>query len=214
MKAIAIYAEGGGDHPRPELRIGFDTLLRTQKEAAQARRLRWKMVPCGGRKATCDAFLDAVSMEPEVVNVLLVDSEEPIGAQTGDAKEDAAARRKHLKVRDGWNLDAVDAERIHLMVQCMEAWIAADPEVLAAFYGQYFKANALPARQNLEEEPKQDLYDKLEKATSDKRLTKGRYGKIRHASELLKRIDPAKVAVRCPRFATFTRWLDATIAGA
>ncbi len=67
---------------------------------------------------------------------------------------------------------------------------------------------------NLEEEPKQDLYDKLDKAASDKRLTKGSYGKIRHASELLKRIDPAKVTVRCPRFATFTRWLDATIAGA
>lgn len=110
-------------------------------------------------------------------------------------------------------MDAVDAECIHLMVQCMEAWIVADPEALAAFYDQYFKANALPARQNLEEEPKQDLYDKLDKATADKRLIKGRYGKIRHASELLKRIDPAKVAMRCPRFATFTRWLDATIAG-
>jgi len=214
MKAIAIYVEGGGNHPGPELRVGFDTLLRTQKAAAQARRLRWSMVLCGDRRATCDAFLDAVSKEPEVVNVLLVDSEAPIAAQTGDANEDAAARRRHLKTRDGWELDAVDADRIHLMVQCMEAWIVSDPEALSAFYGQHFKANALPVRHNLEEEPKQDLYDKLDKATSDKRLTKGSYGKIRHASELLKRIDPAKVAVRCPRFATFTHWLDATIAGA
>jgi hypothetical protein len=212
VKAIAIYAEGGGDHPGPELRVGFDTLLKAQKEAARARRLRWSMVLCGGRKATCDAFLDAVRPEPEVVNVLLVDSEGPVAPETGDTQTDAAARRQHLKVRDGWNLDDVDAERVHLMVQCMEAWIVSDPEALAAFYGQYFKANALPARQNLEEEPKQDLYDKLDNATSDKRLTKGRYGKIRHASQLLKRIDPAKVAVRCPRFATFTRWLDATIA--
>ena len=214
MKAIAIYAEGGGDHPGPELRVGFDTLLKAQKEAARARRLRWSMVLCGGRQGTCDAFLDAVRTEPEVVNVLLVDSEGPVAAETGDTKKDAAKRRQHLKTRDGWNLDAVDAECIHLMVQCMEAWIVADPEALAAFYDQYFKANALPARQKLEEEPKQDLYYKLDKATGDKRLTKGRYGKIRHASELLKRIDPAKVAVRCPRFATFTHWLDATIAGA
>lgn len=214
MKAIAIYAEGGGDHPGPELRVGFDTLLKAQKEAARARRVRWSMVLCGGRKATCDAFLDAVRMEPEVVNVLLVDSEGAVAAETGDTQEDAAARRQHLKTRDAWDLDAVDAERIHLMVQCMEAWIVADPEALTAFYGQHFNANALPARQNLEEEPKQDLYGKLGKATGDKRLTKGRYGKIRHASELLKRIDPAKVAARCPRFATFTRWLDATIASA
>lgn len=108
----------------------------------------------------------------------------------------------------------MDAQRIHLMVQCMEAWIVADPEALASFYGQYFKANALPVRQNLEEEPKQDLYDKLDKATSDRRLNKGGYGKIRHASELLKRVEPAKVAVRCPRFVTFTRSLDAMILGA
>lgn len=214
MKAIAIYAEGGGDHPGPELRVGFDTLLKAQKEAARARRLRWSMVLCGGRTATCDAFLDAVRTEPEVVNVLLVDSEGPVAAETGDTKKDAAARRQHLRTRDGWNLDAVNAECIYLMVQCMEAWIVADPEALASFYGQYFNAKALPARQNLEEEPKQGLYEKLAKATGDKRMSKGSYGKIRHASELLKRIGPAKVAVRCPRFATFTRWLDSTIASA
>jgi len=214
MKAIAIYAEGGGDHPGPELRVGFDTLLKAQKQAARAHRLRWRMVLCGGRQATCDAFLDAVRTEPDVVNVLLVDSEGPVAAETGDAAKDAAWRRQHLETRDGWNLDAVDAECIHLMVQCMEAWIVSDPEALSAFYGQHFNANALPARQNLEDEPKQDLCDKLDKATSDRRLTKGGYGKIRHAGELLKRIDPARVAVRCPRFATLTRWLDATIAGA
>lgn len=214
MKAIAIYVEGGGDHPGPELRVGFDKLLEAQKEAARARRLGWKMVLCGGRKATCDAYLDAVRMEPEVVNVLLVDSEGPVAAETGDTKKDAEQRRRHLETGDGWNLQAVDAERIHLMVQCMEAWIVADPEALAAFYGQHFNPKALPARQNLEEEPKQDLNDKLDKAT--KRSTKGRYSykKIHHASELLKCIDPARVALRCPRFATFTRWLDATIAGA
>jgi len=212
VKGIAIYAEGGGDHPGPELRFGFDTLLKAQKEAARERRLRWRMVLCGRRQATCDAFLDAVRTEPEVVNVLLVDSEAPVAAETGDAREDAAARRQHLKARDGWNLDVVDAERVHLMVQCMEAWIVADPGALAAFYGQHFKSNALPTRSNLEEEPKQDLYNKLTKATDDRRLSKGPYGKIQHASELLKRIDSAKVAARCPRFATFTRWLDATIA--
>lgn len=212
MKAIAIYAEGGGDHPGPELRVGFDTLLKAQKAAARVRRLHWKMVLCGGRNATCAAFLDAVRAEPDVVNVLLVDSEGPVAQQTGNAEVDAKARRAHLIARDGWDLAVVDAERIHLMVQCMEAWIVADPEALATYYGQHFKANALPARQNLEEEPKKDIYDKLDKATGDKRLIKGPYGKIRHASELLKRIDPAKVAVRCPRFATFTRWLDATIA--
>ena len=48
----------------------------------------------------------------------------------------------------------------------------------------------------------------------DKRLTKGRYQKIKHAAQLLQRIEAAKVAQRCPRFTTFARWLDKTIASA
>ena len=96
----------------------------------------------------------------------------------------------------------------------MEAWIVADPDALVEFYGQYFARNSLPARQNLEEEPRQDVYDKLDQATGDRRLTTGRYGKIKHASQLLQRISPAKVAASCPRFTTFTRWLDQAIASA
>lgn len=83
MKAIAIYVEGGGDHPGPDLRVGFDTLLKAQKEAARERRVRWSIVLCGGRKAACDAFLDAVRTEPGVVNVLLVDSEGPLQRRPG-----------------------------------------------------------------------------------------------------------------------------------
>lgn len=70
---------------------------------------------------------------------------------------------------------------------------------------------SLPVRDNLEEEPKPELYDKLAKATKD--TSKGEYSeankaKIRHASKLLALIDPKKVADRCPRFLTFTSWLD------
>ena len=171
-------------------------------------------MPCGGRKAAYDAFVTAIRNEPASINVLLVDSEDGVAAETGDANRDAEARVAHLNSRDGWDLTAVSAECIHLMVQCMEAWIVADPDALAKFYGQYFAHNSLPVRPNLEEEPKQGVYDKLDRATSDRRLTKGRYGKIKHAAELLQRIDPDKVANRCPRFAIFTKWLGQAIAGA
>jgi len=95
------------------------------------------------------------------------------------------------------------------MVQCMEAWIVADPDALAKFYGQEFKRAKLPLRVNLEEEPKADLYTRLEDATE--RTQKGKYGKIRHASELLGLIDPAKVTARCLRFSNFRRWLTEAI---
>jgi len=54
----------------------------------------------------------------------------------------------------------------------------------------------------------------LARATKD--TTKGEYSqknhsKIKHASKLLEKIRADRVAARCPRFATFTRWLGKQI---
>lgn len=213
MTDIAIYVEGGGDNiqQKTELRQGLDALLRDVKSRAQAKRHGWKLVPCGGRNATYDAFVNALRSAPAAVNVLLVDSEEAIADETGDRMRAARARVDHLTQRDGWNLTAADPERIHLMVQCMEAWIVADADALQRFYGQHFARNALPARDNLEGESKRDVCGKLDRATADRRMTKGRYSKIKHASLLLQRLDPTKIVQRCPRFGTFTRWLTEAI---
>jgi hypothetical protein len=211
MNEIAIYVEGGGDtaDQKAELRQGLDRLLEEVKSKARAKRLGWKLVCAGGRQTAYEAFLNALRTNQYAVNVLLVDSESPIGPQTGDAFRDAAQRVAHLTARDGWDLAALPAERVHLMVQCMEAWIVADAEALAKYYGQGFASNVLPVRPNLEDEPKLDLYDKLARATRN--TQKGEYGKIRHASQILQRIDATKVAQRCPHFATFTSWLTESI---
>ncbi len=121
--------------------------------------------------------------------VLLVDSEAPLETPT---------RAAHFRQRqgDGWDLTGVPEDHIHLMVQAMEAWIVADPDVLKAYYGQHFHGNSLPTRQNLEDEPKIDCATKLAAATRP--TQKGEYQKIRHASDLLKRISAAKVRARCP----------------
>ncbi|MGA7496873.1 MAG: DUF4276 family protein [Isosphaeraceae bacterium] len=131
------------------------------------------------------------------LNVLLVDSEEalapePPPAETESQEEkrqrersNARVRRDHLASRDGWDLSDVEPEQIHLMVPCMEAWIAADPDGMALYYGQGFRLKSLPRRLNLEDEPKANLYSKLANATKD--TSKGEYSesnnaKIRHAS--------------------------------
>ncbi len=227
MTEIAIYVEGGGDtaQQKAELRNGFDELLNSQKQAARSKRLKWKLVPSGGRDAAYKDFMNAVRQaDGETLCVLLVDSEDELPVDlpksVNESPEDtiqrkladALGRRNHLVNRDKWNLSGVPSEHIHLMVRCMEAWIVSDPDKLARHYGQGFHANSLPTRPNLEDEAKASLYDGLQKATRN--TSKGEYAKIKHASKLLGLIDPKKVAARCPRFGTFTSWLDEQIKNA
>jgi len=195
---IAIYLEGGGNdsaEAKASLRQGMSEFLKP--EQARQRRTRWRVVPCGGRKEAFDAFMNAMQEEPDVFNVLLVDSETAVAAQP----------RAHLKNRDGWDLNAVSEDSVHLMAQCMETWLVSDPEALSGYYRKDFNANALPKRMNLEEEPKTSIYSALEAATKD--TQKGSYGKIAHGSALLKLIDAKKVKTRCPHcqrlFETITR---------
>lgn len=208
MTSVALYVEGGGDSEagKAALRQGFDELLATQKNAARVRKMRWKTVLCGGRNATFDAFLNATTKRTADVVVLVVDAEAPVAVTTPEG------RVEHLATRDGWTFEGVDAGHVHLMTQCMEAWIVADREKFEEFYGKGSRKNALPRRQVLDEEPKANLYSALDAATKD--TQKGSYGKIKHASELLKRVRPGIVAARCRSFQHLIQRLDAMIAEA
>lgn len=214
MNEIAIYLEGaqergeGSAQQKAELRTGMDFLLRHQKQAAQIKGLRWRLKPCGSRNGAFETFVrSSPNQNDETLSILLVDAEDSLPPEVkNNFRLNCEVRRNHLHTRDGWDLKAHSAECIHLMVQCMEAWIVADPEALASYYGRGFVAKSLPNRQNLEDEPKTDVYSKLKKATE--KTKKGEYNKGRHASKLLGLIDPQRVSARCPRFASFTAWLD------
>ena len=183
---IAIYFEGGGNsaETKAALRQGMSAFLKPLVDLARQRRCRWSITSCGGRNQALNAFVDALEKEPYTFNVLLVDSETVV----------TASPRAHLQ-RDGWNLDSAREEQVHLMAQCMEAWLVADPEALAEYYKQGFNGNALPRRANLEEEPKDQIYRALEAAT--RQTQKGSYGKVKHASGLLKTVSSAKAQERC-----------------
>jgi hypothetical protein len=206
MTGIAIYIEGGGDSRdgKAALRLGFDVLLSPQKTAARTRGLRWRLVLCGGRNDTFNAFQHAARTERSELIGLLVDSEDPVENTT------PTGRLAHLVNRDRWTMERAWAEHVHLMTQCMESWIVADAEMLTGFYGQNFNASTLPRRRVLDDEPKHSIYAGLESAT--RRTQKGSYGKIKHASELLTRIRPDVVAARCASFQRFAEWLTAAIA--
>lgn len=220
MTEIAVYVEGGGNTAgqKAELRQGFDALFASEKSKVREKNGSLRFICCGSRQQAYETFLNSLAMHPETINALLVDSETPIDPVPENEAEDARARVAHLQQKngtagrgqgDGWQLTNIPPERVHLMVQCMEAWIVADPDALEAFYQKHFKKVSLPKRMNLEDEPKADLYEKLKNAT--KGTTKGEYGKIKHASKLLFVIDPERVAEHCPRFAIFRKWLAESI---
>ena len=182
----------------------MDAFLDPIKQRARAKSLRWKLVPCGGRRQTFERFRDAVNRtQPDELVVLLVDSEEAVGDNTS---------RAHLQTLDNWNLAFAANDMVHLMVQVMETWIFADPDTLAKYYGSRFRANSLPATTNPETIPKARIMIALQAAT--RRTEKGIYHKIRHASEILHLLDRRRVRERCPACDRLFDTLERRIAAA
>lgn len=187
MKEIRIYVEGGGDKDsKARLREAFSRFLSEPRMRFESAGIKWRVIPCGSREDTYDAFVRG-SREHQAARVLLlVDAERPL----------AGTEREHLAEHDGWDLSFAAADRVHLMTQLMESWIIADPEALARFYGQGFAARSIPRRRNVEDVPKADVERALHDAT---RNTKhGTYHKTRHAPKLLESLDPALVRGRTP----------------
>ena len=186
---IRIYVEGGGSDKltRSMLRRGLEEFLREPVDAARRSRASLRISVCGSRNDAHDDFRCGVRVNSGVHCILLVDSEGPVTAPS---------RRQHLVSRDGWDLSGVAEEQLHLMVQMMEAWLIADKQALAMYYGKGFGANALPARENVEQIPKPELESALKAAT--RQTQKGEYHKTRHGPELLGRIDPLRVREAAP----------------
>ena len=206
MSAIAIYMEGGGDGrgTRDTLRRGMDRFLHELKDAARAKKWRWKLVLCGGRREAYEKFRNARAHPKDgEITILLVDAEAPVTAPTPV---------EHLRTRpgDGWDLTGVSEKHVHLMVQTMETWIVADREALESYYGQRFHGNSLPKTADLETVTKNAVIRALDRATAQSQ--KGCYHKIQHAADLLARIDPAKARERCRHCARLFNILGAAIA--
>nr|WP_128800173.1 DUF4276 family protein [Corallococcus coralloides] len=197
VKEIRLYIEGGGTSAdgKALLRHGFRQFFDASVALGQKSRVRWAFVMCGSRGEAFHAFRHALKNHSSAVNILLVDSEGPV---TGTPWE-------HLANRDpSWRRPReASADSCHLMVQTVEAWLMADPKALQDFYGQGFSLASLPKTANVERIAKDTLEASLKKATQGTR--KGEYHKVRHCSELLKQVDPARVRARsahCERLFT------------
>ena len=152
-----------------------------------------RTVPCGGRQRAYEAFVTAVrNPEPGCLPLLLVDSE--------TAVQKGGTVWEHLKARpdDNWDKPAgAKDDQAFLMVQVMESWFMADRDTLKSFFGQHFRAHAIPKWPQLEDVPKDTVIKALKKATAACR-PKQRYAKGNLSFSLLAEISPAKVEAASP----------------
>lgn len=191
---VKLFVEGGGDGGslRRECRRGFAKFFERAGITGKPR-----TVACGSRNDAFDSFCTALEQgEPAM---LLVDSEAPV-PKTAQAGADASRWQPwlHLAQRDGWAQPAGSEDwQCHLMVQCMEAWLVADRATLKLFFGQGYRASALPKPgRALEWVDKQDLFAALGKTTAQ--CQKRAYSKGAHSFELLARLDPGNVVTALP----------------
>ena len=203
---VTLYVEGGGDRDQlhSACRQGLREFLEKAGFHGHMPRIRAK----GGRTKAYDSFRTALAKGTAAM--LLVDSEGPVAPQHQSGNDETWQPWLHLRQRPGDHWDkpqgATDAD-CHLMAQCTESWLLADGAVLRNYFGQGFRDTALPgASRPIEDVPKEEVQRALATATRNSQ-TKGEYNKGRHSFELLAKIDPAKVASKCPWAARFLKLL-------
>lgn len=202
MVTTRLYVEGGGDSKalRTTCREGFRRLI--EKAGMKGRMLR--IVACGGRQNAFESFATALAQATGSDGpMLLVDAEGPLTAANPWA---------HLGARDGWAPPAgATDDQCHLMVQVMESWFLADRSAVGDLFGQGFRESALPGNPQVEDIPKADVLDGLNRAVRD--CGKGGYRKGDHSFSILGAIDPAKVQAVAPYAKRFFDTLRATVGG-
>jgi hypothetical protein len=197
--SVTIYVEGGGNRRdiRARCRQGFTEFCRKINPARGA----FVIVSCGGRNEAYDKFQIALKSQKKGDQaLLLVDSEGPIS--------DGVMPDQYLsQITEGrWELAVMSRGRVFLMVQAMEAWLLADREALAEFFGAGFQSRKLSGRADrVQSIAKDDLEKCLVDATWGSR--RGKYDKGQHSFALLERIDPEKVGIGSSRALDFQRFL-------
>lgn len=202
VKAVNIYIEGSGTfrEQKAKCRFAFQTLLEKMGFKGKMPSVR----ACGTRNQAYKDFVNALKINPEAINILLVDSEDPVKNLTPDPHSDTAWI--HLNQRDGW-IRPTDTQPYQalIMATSMETWIATDREALKNFFGKDFQESALPSLPTIETQGRKDIFHKLEHATRN--CTK-KYQKGDTSFKILETLDPKTLHQHLTQFQRLKAALD------
>jgi len=160
------------------LRGGFEMFFSELKTAARETRSTLELIAA---KDGLSAYRKAERTHGQAWNLLLKDSEQSMLANV-----------IHLCERHG--IDAALVDRVFWMVELMEAWFLADPQMLAEYYGQGFVRTTIGQPADVERVPKAEVLNRLKHATRN--TSKGEYHKVKHAPYLLEKLDGSQVRDR------------------
>ncbi len=193
MVKTKVYVEGGGGKQQNrDCRKGFTEFL--TKAGVPSGTI--EIEACGPRGEAYNTF--RADSRKGLPAILLVDAEGPVTTRS---------TWRHLKGNDNWDRPegATDGQ-CHLMVQVMESWFLADLKTLESFFGTGFLRRAFPGNPNVEDVPKHDVLNGLERATRN--TGKGRYSKGAHSFNILAMLDPEKVKKASPHANRFIESLS------
>jgi hypothetical protein len=169
-KKVIIFIEGESNSPNGDLRQGFTKLFK---------KILVNNLPStilgDGKSQAIKKFLKN-KRECDLA-LLLIDLDKPISELEQDLKDN--------------NLESKRGD-VFYMIQEMESWFLSQPKILDVFYGRDNSKKSISEKLSTKK-----AVDFNQPGKELKRLTKntlkGEYHKIRHATELLKLIDPFKL---------------------
>ena len=207
---VRLYVEGGGDKLGDNrCREGFRKLL---ERAGYAGRMP-SIVAGGGRNQAFDMFRTAhLSPIQDKYCILLIDSEDVLLSQNTDEFPNSPHAWNHVREREkAWSIPLqVENDQCQLMVSCMETWILADRETLAAVFGTNLNQSAFPALDDLERRDHELVQQALEDATRPCGIDR-MYRKGRRSYLVLAALNPDRLRTCLPHFRRFMATLDSRL---
>lgn len=174
-KRTLLFVEGEPNSPNGDLRMGMEHLLSKKLKGKMPKIIIGAGYSQGGKSQTINKF--KTNKIDSKQTLVLVDLDGPESERVTDLESQNLLDRK---------------DDVFYMVQEMESWFLSQPEMLNKYYG--IDNNKKNISDKLPKKPPSEIAnpDKVLKKIT-KNTQKGEYHKIKHAVELLKRLDADKL---------------------